>query len=244
MSLPHKWPKKLYIVRHGKSLRNKLKEEAKLAGLKTNYSEGVRDQDTPLTAEGTTQSEATGQHIINDLMLDPGFKPTDVTLIVSPYLRTKLTATRMCYGMGFTPRVVIEERIREIEFGILDGLTSEGVKAKFPEEVARKAKEGKYWYRAPGGESRPDVRLRCHSFLDTLVRDYEGETVIVVCHSVVVLALRSLLERWNEDEYLQVDKEDDVKNCAITAYIRNEQTGRLVLREYNTIAYGTMQATG
>lgn len=252
MSLPHKWPKHLIIIRHGKSLRNKLKEEAKAAGLKTNYSEGVRDQDTPLTAEGTAQAEATGKNILDRYISQAlltvhdtvSINISDIVMFVSPYLRTRQTAARICHSMGFTPKIVIEERLREIEFGILDGLTSEGVKVKYPEEVARKAKEGKYWYRAPGGESRPDVRLRCHSFLDTLTRDYTDKTVFVICHSVVVLALRSLLERWTEDEYIQVDKENDVLNCGITRYSRNDKTGRLILQEYNTIAYETGVANG
>ena len=61
------------------------------------------------------------------------------------------------------PLIVREERIREIEFGILDVLTSEGIKAKYREEYARREREGKYWYRPPGGESRPDVALRVQS---------------------------------------------------------------------------------
>src|SRR5437016_13796362 len=52
-----------------------------------------------------------------------------------------------------------EERIREIEFGILDGLTSDGIVAQYPREFIRRNREGKYWYRPPGGENRPDVDL-------------------------------------------------------------------------------------
>ena len=58
----------------------------------------------------------------------------------------------------------MEERIREIEFGILDGLTSEGIKARFPQEHKRRKREGKYWYRPPGGESRPGCRAPSTEF--------------------------------------------------------------------------------
>jgi hypothetical protein len=52
---------------------------------------------------------------------------------------------------------------------------------------------------------------------------------------VVVLAFRSLIERWEEDEYLQVDKEDDCKNCGLTVYDRVDNR-KLKLRSYNLIA--------
>ena len=90
------------------------------------------------------------------------------------------------------------------------------MKAKYPEEFARRKREGKYWYRPPGGKSRPDVVLRVHSFLGTLTRDYREKSVLVVCHSVVVLVFRRLLERWGEKEYMKIDSENDVLNCSVT----------------------------
>src|ERR1039457_751429 len=124
--------------------------------------------------------------------------------------------------------------IREIEFGQLDGIDGRGIEMKYPEEAKRRAKEGKYFYRPPGGEYRPDVRIRIRSFLDTIVRDCRGLNVLVVCHSVVVLSFRALLERWGEVEYLQVDKENDVKNASVTHY---QFEGKLLLKEYNSVFY-------
>jgi broad specificity phosphatase PhoE len=155
-------------------------------------------------------------------------------------MRTRQTTDKIVEGLGYAPKVVVEERLREIDFGILDGLSPEGVKIKYPEEVARRAKEGKYWYRAPGGESRPDVRERVHGLLGTVTRDYAGKRIVMVAHSVVVLVLRALLERWGEDDYMKVDKEDDVKNCSLTTYVFDPskgEKGKLVLQEYNTIVY-------
>ena len=61
--------------------------------------------------------------------------------------------------------------------------------------------------------------------------------MLVVCHSVVVLIFRRLLERWGEQEYLDVDRENDVRNCAITVYSFDAVEGRLVLDRYNEAAY-------
>jgi broad specificity phosphatase PhoE len=137
--------------------------------------------------------------------------------------------------MHHAPTVVVDERIREIEFGVMDGIDRKRFRELYPLEADRRERDGKYYYRPPGGENRPDVRLRVHSVLDTLNRDYVGTKVMIVCHSVVVLAFRSLIERWEEAEYLKVDKEDDCKNCGLTIYHRQDKR-KLVLTEYNLVA--------
>src|ERR1035437_9299918 len=173
-----KWPTDLVIVRHGQSQRNVEKEQAKAKGLLKSYVGDIRDQDTPLTPLGFGQALHVGVELRN-------LYPFDVVL-TSPYLRTKQTTDQILKGLGvenkaglerFRPgiKVVEDERLREIEFGIFDGLTREGLQAKYPEEVTRRNKEGKYWYRPPGGESRPDVGMRLHSILGTLSRDYRSE---------------------------------------------------------------------
>jgi broad specificity phosphatase PhoE len=230
VSVIDKWPSTLYLIRHGQSERNVRKDKAKAEGRETVWSEGIRDQDTPLTTLGNLQALSVGVELRkhHHLGID--------TIFTSPYLRARQTTTKLCEGLGSynTPEIVVEERIRELEFGILDGLTPEGVRVKYPEEVARRKKEGKYYYRPPGGENRPDLNLRIHSFIDTLNRDFVGKTVAVSCHSVVVLAFRHLLERWDEEHYLVVDKED-VKNASVTTYkcISN----KIRLHSYNEVFY-------
>ena len=259
MNLEQKWPDNLYIIRHGLSRRNVDREAAKKAGGQADFSKGIRDQDTPLVPFGEMQALSVGVELRkrHGALSDgsPMFdgesynRPINV-LYVSPYLRTRQTANKIIEGLGYTPEHVIhDERIREIEFGLLDGLSREGVAAKYPEELRRREREGKYWYRAPGGENRPDVKLRIRSFLDTLVRDCRGLNVAVVCHSVIVLAFRATLEKWQEDDYLMVDKENDVKNASVTHYAFESRSldellakpklshSKLRLKEYNAIFY-------
>jgi broad specificity phosphatase PhoE len=224
-----KWPSHLVIVRHGESERNVAKDRAKRSGSAYSYGLGLRDMDTPLTNRGLGQARETGAALVKRYRFD--------TVFSSPYRRAFQTAECILEGLERKPPIVLEERIREIEFGILDGLTPEGIKKKYPEEASRREREGKYWYRPPGGESRPDVALRVRSFLGTLTRDYQGKSVLIVCHSVVVLIFRRLLERWTEDEYLRVDREEDVLNCSVTAYRYEPNTGKLALECYNKIHY-------
>lgn len=228
-----KWMNHLVIVRHGESQRN-VGRMAALAAGRHDYHGDVRDMDVPLTPRGTKQAEYTGKHLARTFRFDRVF--------VSPYLRTVQTAE--CVLKQFRNRVDVtyEERIREKEFGILDGLTKSGIAAHYPDELKRRERGGKYYYRPPGGESYPDVALRLHSFLGTLARDCRKQSVLVVCHSVVVLMFRRLLERLTEKELLAIDRdpEQDVCNCSITWYKFDPtlgKKGRLVLREFNTVHY-------
>lgn len=224
-----KWPDRLVIVRHGQSERNVAKEQAKAAGAETVWGASLRDVDTPLTPLGVQQAITTGQFLADKVDFDVIFS--------SPYMRTLQTSQHISQQLPATPRLVLEERIREIEFGVLDGLTHDGVRQRYADEWMRREREGKYWYRPPGGESRPDVALRVHSFLGTLTRDYRQKNVLVVCHSVVVLIFRRLLERWDEAKYMEIDREDDVLNCGVTIYRYDGQANRLNLDCYNTVCY-------
>jgi len=226
---PQKWPDLLVIVRHGQSERNVAKEQAKASGNAIVWGTSLRDVDTPLTALGVQQAIETGKFLHDRTTFDVIFS--------SPYMRTIQTSQHIAEQSPTAPQIMMEERVREIEFGILDGLAHQGIKERYPEEWARREREGKYWYRPPGGESRPDVALRVHSFLGALTRDFRQKKVLVVCHSVVVLIFRRLLERWDEAKYLEVDQEDDVLNCAMTTYRFDPKEHRLLLDGYNTVCY-------
>ncbi|PYV18400.1 MAG: histidine phosphatase family protein [Acidobacteria bacterium] len=228
-----KWMDHLAIVRHGESQRNVGKDEAVKAG-QMDYGGGLRDMDVALTRRGEQQAEATGAFLSRRFQFD--------RLFVSPYLRTIQTAELLAKLLAHPPRITVEERIREKEFGILDGLTKVGIQKKYPEEWNRRARDGKYYYRPPGGESYPDVALRVHSFLGTLLRDCRRQSVLVVCHSVVVLTFRRLMERLTEKELLEIDRdpEHDVCNCSLTRYCyhaRAGERGRMVLEEFNGVHY-------
>src|SRR5207248_10627762 len=105
-----KWMDHLVIVRHGESERNVGKDEAVKAG-QLEYGGGLRDMDVALTSQGRRQAEATGAYLSRHFQFDRVF--------VSPYLRTLRTAELLVKPFKKPPRITIEERIREKEFGIL-----------------------------------------------------------------------------------------------------------------------------
>jgi broad specificity phosphatase PhoE len=134
--------------------------------------------------------------------------------------------------------MVVDERLREKEFGILDRLTKLGIERRHPELAASRQLVGKFYYRPPAGESWCDVILRLRSVLDTISLHYEGKRVLIVAHQVVVLCMRYLIEKMDEKTILAIDAQGDVANCAVTEYVldRKKPGGSLVLTKYNFVA--------
>jgi broad specificity phosphatase PhoE len=136
--------------------------------------------------------------------------------------------------------------LREKEFGILDGLTTLGVANVFPEQAEFRRLLGKFYHRPPGGESWCDVILRLRSVLDTISLHYAGKRVMIFTHQVVVLCMRYILETLDEAQILDIDRQGDVANCAITEYRFDPSEGHdglLVLERYNVTAPMERDAT-
>ena len=130
-------------------------------------------------------------------------------ILASPYIRAKQTAEIICKQgalAGGPARTIIDERLREREFGIFDRLTTLGIRERFPEEAAHRRRLGKFYHRPPGGESWADVILRLRSMLNTINLQYCDKRMLVVCHQVVVLCFRYILEELDEAQILNIDR--------------------------------------
>ncbi|MDQ6828457.1 MAG: histidine phosphatase family protein [Gemmatimonadota bacterium] len=231
-----RWPQTLWIVRHGESAGNVAREQATAAGRLLIDIAG-RDVDVPLSSLGERQSVALGRWFAE---MPADDRPRVV--LVSPYRRAVHTAQLIREAGGFHPSnndLIVDERLREKEFGVLDRLTPLGIRERYPEQAEFRRLLGKFYHRPPGGESWCDVILRLRSALDTISLHYRGERVLIVCHQVIVLCLRYLVECMTEDEILAVDRAADVANCGVTTYEYDEsvgQHGKLVLRDFNFVA--------
>ena len=201
-----------------------------------------RDVDVPLSALGEEQAAALGRWFAS---MPVGRRPT--TVLTSPYRRALQTTEAVNAADGLHPDVCIEvdERLREKEFGILDRLTREGIRQRFPEQAEARERTGKFYHRPPGGESWCDVILRLRSVLDTLSLHHSepGSRVLIVAHQVIVLCLRYLLEGMTEQEILAIDHAGDVANCGVTEYAlepaharSDDNGGKLRLVTYNFVA--------
>lgn len=202
----------------------------------THIDIGERDVDVPLSQLGKAQSHAVGRWFGR---LPDAERPEVV--LTSPYLRARNTAEIIQEeaGLGGDVDFVVDERLREKEFGVLDRLTRQGIEKLYPEQAEFRRLLGKFYHRPPAGESWCDVILRLRSALDTISLHHPGKRVLVVGHQVVVLCLRYLIENMTEQQILDIDALGDVANCSVTEYAHDpdrSSSGRLVLVRYNFVA--------
>jgi broad specificity phosphatase PhoE len=231
-----KWPDTIWIVRHGQSAGNVAREMAEQQG-HLEIELPVRDVDVSLSDLGERQARAVGAWFGS---LNAENRPNVV--LTSPYTRARQTARILLDSAGINVddiTLVVDERLREKEFGVLDRLTKFGIRHKYPEQAEIRTILGKFYHRPPGGESWCDVILRLRSVIDTVTREYRGDRVLIVAHQVVVNCFRYLLERMSEEEILTIDSANPVPNCSVTSYEFDRTLGRkgkLVLDLCNFVA--------
>lgn len=230
------WPDVMWFVRHGESAGNVARDAAMAARL-SRIDLSARDVDIPLSPRGERQAAALG-HWFG--AMPPEARPN--VALMSPYLRASRTAQTIRHigGLDIHDHCwTVDERLREKEFGILDGLTRYGIEAEYPEQARLRRLLGKLYHRPPGGESWCDVILRLRSVVDTVTREYRGQRVLIVAHTVVVLCFRYLLEQLTEHELLAIDSATEVANCSVTSYAFDPTLGhggKLALRQFNFVA--------
>lgn len=183
----------------------------------------ARDVDIMLSPRGEDQACALGAWFA----AKPAVERPDL-LLASPYARARATAELFCNAGGADDHEPIrrDERLREKEFGILDGLTTAGVAALEPEQAEFRELLGKFYHRPPGGESWYDVIFRLRSLMDTVALHYAGRRVMIIADQAVVLCLRYVIENMSEEQILAIDREGDVANCSVTEYRFDASLGR------------------
>jgi broad specificity phosphatase PhoE len=183
----------------------------------------------PLSPLGEQQSRALGRWF-GSLAAPP------TVVLTSSYLRARSTAELVVDASGI-PNIPIvpDERLREKEFGVLDGLTKVGIEEHYPDQAERRRMLGKFYHRPPGGESWCDVILRLRSVMDSLAIEYADDRVLIVAHQVVVLCFRYLVEHLSEEEVLTIDRDHRIANCSVTTF-EPDARGRLALRAFNFVA--------
>ncbi|SCF22285.1 Broad specificity phosphatase PhoE [Micromonospora viridifaciens] len=218
----------LWIVRHGESTANAAATAVEASGAE--LVDGTeRDADVPLSPTGREQARATGRWLAG---LPVGRRPD--LAVVSPYVRAVQTAELALAGTDVP--VSRDERLRDRELGILDGLTEHGVRRRYPGEAARRNRLGEFYYRPPGGESWTDVALRLRALLGDLRRDHPGGRVLLFGHDALVFLLRYLVEGLTEAELTALTREQAIANCSVTGW-SVDADGRLAPEMFNDVAH-------
>jgi broad specificity phosphatase PhoE len=200
------------LVRHAQSVGNRADARARELGAEE-LDLDFRDADVHLSDTGCDQAESLGKWMASQ---HESAHPTVV--ISSPYQRACQTAERAVHGLGID--LQHDERLRERDLGVFDGLTGLGIRTRYPEEAARRKKLGKFYYQPPSGESWCDVALRVRSLLDDLRCGYDGARVWLFTHQAVIMTFRYVLEGLSEETLLEIDRNEALPNASMTTYRR------------------------
>ena len=155
---------RLIAVRHGET-------EANAAG---RYSGKL---DTPLTQDGVEQARALGER----------FRNVHFDVIYSSDLsRARNTARAIARHHDMEP--IIDPNLRERGYGEMEGLAYGEARSRFP-EVFSQLDGFVTSYPIPGGESADQVRERVTTFVERIVREHQGQTVVAAAHGGILRAL-------------------------------------------------------
>lgn len=171
----------LMLVRHGESEWN----------VQRRYQ---GQSDVPLSERGRKQAALVAERLAGE-KID--------AIYASDLGRAWETARAIAEKNGL--QVTSEPRLRELKFGVLEGLTFEEAQAQYPQMIAAWLDD----FNCPpeGAETIDVFNARCVSFLDELKQKHDGQVVLLVAHGGSLSELlRTVLglsreKRW----YLELD---------------------------------------
>ena len=165
---------------------------------------------TPLNDLGKMQARALANFVRNIGMGE---------LYTSDLQRAQQTAELLGNQLGFAP--IADERLRERNIGLWQGLTLAEMRAWYADEYAAMLKDVDS-YRVPGGESRDDVRVRVQAALNDILQQCSCETVGILSHTTAIkVILADLIPGYDP---LDVD----LDNTSVTTIRRSGDTWELV----------------
>jgi 2,3-bisphosphoglycerate-dependent phosphoglycerate mutase len=204
---------RILLVRHGQSEAN----------LDKSVNARLPDHMIELSPEGERQAVSCGKFLAQYLRSDAGRRR--VRIFCSPYTRTRQTSKGIetglqAAGIAFDKREAVE--LRELEFGLFDGIPDDELERQFPVEFSHYKKhkdfEGEFFAPMPLGESRCRVAERVKGIFGTILRDADPgrpdpvTDFIVVSHGVTVRCFRM---QWMHYSWEWYEAEKNPQNCSI-----------------------------
>ena len=111
--------------------------------------------------------------------------------------------------------VIMDQRLKEINFGEWEGKSVARDHMEVPDEFLKFYDDPQHFKGAPKGESFADVKKRTGNFLNWLVgqEEYEDKNILLVTHGV---ALATLLNNIKKAPLSELWAGNIHKNCAVT----------------------------
>lgn len=115
----------------------------------------------------------------------------------SDLLRSRQTAELLAEPLGLT--VTLEPRLREIDLGAWEGMLSDAIESKYPQELAERAHDPLH-ARAPQGESPLEVEERVIAAVTDIAEKYPDDSVLIVSHGVSLAVIICHAQGFPMDE--------------------------------------------
>jgi len=169
------FPHRLIFVRHGETAYN---SENRLQG----------QLDIPLNARGRDQARSVGRILSDRFGKEIEQLETAGAFFASPLARARETMEIAREAMGLEPgRYHVEPNLKELNFGVWEGLTWREIEGKDPKGL-RGRREERWGFAPKGGESYARLADRLRPWLDNL-----DEPVFVTSHGGVARVLMTLI---------------------------------------------------
>jgi broad specificity phosphatase PhoE len=155
------------------------------------YNPQLRHQDQPISQKGWLQAQK----------LAPFFADKPISAIyISEYRRTGQTIEYVAQAHQLT--TIADARLNEIDNGLIEGLTDEEIRQKYP-EVWNGFHERTVDFRFPEGETGIEAQKRIVDFLEEKRLQYSSGNIVAVCHDGLSRLLMChivnipVYKRWN-----------------------------------------------
>ena len=108
-------------------------------------------------------------------------------VITSPFVRTKETADILKKECGFTGEIIVDDRVGELTFGVLEGKEFLTRRERMAESTTEQPEE---------------VQKRLREFLTEMGQKHRGQRIVVCSHGGVLTALDAIEARWTTHEQM------------------------------------------
>jgi ribonuclease H / adenosylcobalamin/alpha-ribazole phosphatase len=152
--------KRLLLIRHCTTLQN---AEGRM----------VSTDDPPLSDFGSAEAKALGESLANVSI---------ERIITSPMLRCRQTAEAIATAQSCEVAVQVDERLRELRFGVMEGLGPEEIRIRGLGEVFRAWRQGRPPLYPEGAETFDEAADRAKALYDEVISLTE-ECIALVGHS-------------------------------------------------------------
>src|SRR5574339_932534 len=134
----------------------------------------LRHQDQPISQKGREESFKWWPYLCGKNIS---------AIYVSGYQRTGQTIEHVAKQLGVDP--MIDERLNEIDNGLLDNISEQEVQERYP-DFWKVYRERSADFRFPGGETGEEACRRIYGFLEEKRQTHPNENIVFVTHEGLI----------------------------------------------------------